>query len=128
MTGPDVNGAPVVGMTDMETETAILSLLTERVEIYPAFMIGELRRLHPHLSPERIRQVLERLWTERRVARLWHRYMLPGDVDAVRTKWLSTLSRNRAEFERMDPSEGAYEDGIAILNAWDGWSIGNEKA
>jgi hypothetical protein len=127
MSGPDVDGASMVGMTDMDIESAILSLLSERVEIYPAFMIGELRRLHPHLPPERIRLVLERLWTERRVARLWHRYMLPGDVDAVRAKWLSTLGRRRAEFERMDPSDGAYEDGIAILNAWDGWTIGNEQ-
>lgn len=128
MTDPVVTPAHRPRMTDAAIETAILDLLAERVEIYPSFLIGELRRRHPALPDEAIRPVLERLWFERRVARLWHRYMLPRDVDAVRAKWLTTIERRRADFERMDPRPEAYDESRAILQAWDGWTVGEEVA
>lgn len=128
MTDPVVTPAHGPRITDAVIETAILDLLAEREEIYPSFLVDELRGRHPALPPQAIRRVLERLWFERRVARLWHRYMLARDVDAVRTKWLATIDCRRAETERMDARPDAFAESCAILKGWDGWVIKGEMA
>lgn len=103
---------------DVTVERAILALLAERSEIYPAQLAGELRRRVPTLATERVPVVLDRLWRERRVARLWHRYLLPDRVDAVRARWLAAVEQRRDARDRIDP---AYAAGHALLCAWDGW-------
>jgi hypothetical protein len=115
-------------MDDNLIELAILGVLAERREIYPSFLAGELRRRAPLLPAARIRPVLEQLWADRRVARLWHRYMLPVDVPGVRDKWLAMIERRRTELESMEECTNAYEAGRATLDAWDGWTIGTEIA
>jgi hypothetical protein len=89
-------------MDDSLIELAILGVLAERREIYPSFLAGELRRRAPLLPTTRIRPVLEQLWADRRVARLWHRYMLPVDVPGVRDKWLAMIERRRSDLESME--------------------------
>ncbi|WP_375271340.1 hypothetical protein [Sphingomonas sp.] len=99
-------------------ELAILGVLAERTEIYPSHLIGELRRRAPSVPPERVSRVLVRLWEERRVARLWHRYLLPDQVGAVRARWLAMVECHRDELNTLDPG---YAGCHAILTAWDGW-------
>lgn len=115
-------------MTDSMVELAILGILAERTEIYPSHLIGELRRRGPELPPAEVRPVLERLWQERRVARLWHRYMLPDRVEAVRSRWLAMIERQREKLEAADTSPDAYAQGRATLMAWDGWCVGDAPA
>jgi hypothetical protein len=128
MTGPVVGRSDWTRMDESLIELAILGVLAERTEIYPSHLIGELRRRAPGLPLERVRDVLERLWVERRVARLWHRYLLPDRVDAVRGKWLAMIARRRADYEALDELPNAYHDGRAILLAWDGWRVGEATA
>jgi hypothetical protein len=115
-------------MDDPLIELAILGVLAERTEIYPSHLVGELRRRAPGIPPAGVRVVLERLWEQRRVARLWHRYMLPGQVATVRDKWLAMIERRRGDYEALEASLNAYEDGRAILLAWDGWRVGEVVA
>ncbi|WP_076744872.1 hypothetical protein [Sphingomonas jeddahensis] len=115
-------------MRDALTELAILGVLAERTEIYPSHLVGELRRRAPSVPAEAIRPALERLWRDRRVARLWHRYLLPDRVPAVRAKWLAMIDRRRADLEALDTHEDGYAEGRAVLLAWDGWRVGNGEA
>lgn len=115
-------------MTRNLIELAILGILAERTEIYPSHLVGELRRRAPGLPPGEVRPVLERLWQERRVARLWHRYMLPDRVEAVRSRWLAMIERQREKLEAADTSPDAYAQGRATLIAWDGWRVGDGPA
>jgi hypothetical protein len=114
MTGAVAPAAQRLRMEDQLVELAILGVLAERTEIYPVHLVAELRRRAPLLPPERIRPVLQRLWQERRVARLWHRYLLPDRVPEVRRQWLAMIDRPRTQ-------TAAYQAGRAILHAWDGW-------
>jgi hypothetical protein len=107
---------------------AILGVLAERTEIYPSHLVGELRRRLPSVPGAEVRPVLERLWNERRVARLWHRYLLPDRVPAVREKWLEMIDRRRDDLEALETNENGYSEGRAILLAWDGWRVGNVEA
>lgn len=111
-------------MNDTLIELAILGVLAERCEIYPSHLVGELRRRAPALPSNRVRPVLEHLWAERRVARLWHRYLLPARVPAVRDKWLAMLDRKREAFKADDGHLGGWRASRDILDAWDGWTVG----
>ena len=93
------------------------------MENYPSFLVGKLRRRHPTLPPGKIRTVLERLWFERCVARMWHRFVSTRDVDVVRAKWFATIDCRPAGFERIDARPDAFEESRAILNSYDGWVI-----
>lgn len=115
-------------MDEMLIELAILGVLAERTEIYPSHLVGELRRRLPSVPGAEVRPVLERLWNERRVARLWHRYLLPDRVPAVREKWLEMIDRRRDDLEALETNENGYSEGRAILLAWDGWRVGNVEA
>lgn len=115
----------MVADMDVLVELAILGVLAERTEIYPSHLVGELRRRAPTLPSERVRSVLERLWEQRRVARLWHRYLLPDRVDGVRAKWLEMVDRRRDDLDALDPG---YAESHAILTAWDGWRVGAAEA
>lgn len=115
-------------MDEMLIELAILGVLAERTEIYPSHLVGELRRRVPAIAGGQVRPVLERLWRERRVARLWHRYMLPCRVPSVRDKWLEMIDRRRDDLEALETNENGYAEGRAILLAWDGWRVGNAEA
>lgn len=107
---------------DLRLERAILALLEHEREVYPSHMIGLLRAQDATLPFARTRDVLERLFAERRVARLWHRYMLARDVDAVRAKWLDMITLHGAQLNStMDA--GAASDGHAMLTSWDGWQL-----
>lgn len=104
-------------------EDAILDLLATRREIYPSHMVGELQRLNPGLPLELTHDVLERLFAERRVARLWHRYILPHDVDAVRAKWLAMIERQAKRID-ADPFDAAMSrDARDLVTRWDGWRV-----
>lgn len=115
-------------MEDMLVELAILGVLAERTEIYPSSLVGELRRRAPLLPAVRVRPVLERLWQERRVARLWHRYLLPDRVPAVRSQWLEMIDRRRLDLEELEDVSDGYSSGRAIITAWDGWRMGSADA
>lgn len=107
---------------DLRLETAILALLERTSEVYPSHMIGLLRAQDATLPVARTRDVLERLFVQRRVARLWHRYLLARDVDAVRAKWLGMIERHGAELESsMDAGASRY--GHMVLTSWDGWRL-----
>lgn len=108
---------------ETQLEHAILDLLTTRREIYPSHMIGELRRCDPALPVERTRDVLERLFAERRVARLWHRYILPGDVDLVRGKWLAMIDRQAERIDADPAGPATSHDARALIMRWDGWQL-----
>jgi len=104
-------------------ERAILDLLAGEPESYPSHIVGALRRRDTDLPLERTRGVLERLFVERRVARLWHRYLLARDVDAVRGKWLAMIDR-QAERIDADPADpDALHDARDLITRWDGWRI-----
>lgn len=118
----------IVASDDLLIELAILGVLAEQCEIYPSFLIGELRRRAPGLAEGRIRPVLERLWTERRVARIWHRYLLPRDVPRVRDKWLAMIDRKRPDFEATDGDLSGWRASRAILTRWDGWNEQKQAA
>lgn len=109
---------------DLLVELAILGVLAERTEIYPSHLVGELRRRAPMLPAARIRPVLELLWQERRVARLWHRYLLPDRIPAVRARWLATIDRLRSDAGPHASDADGFANGRAILTAWDGWRVG----
>lgn len=66
----------------------------DATRIYPPQMAGELKPRQADISIVRMHDVLEHLFAEHRVARLWHRYLLPSDVRKVRTKWLDRLQRH----------------------------------
>ena len=108
-------------MDDAAVEVAILELLAERAELYPSHLIGELHRRTPGLAPARVRPVLDRLFAERRVARLWHRYLLPEAVAGVRAHWLARLESraDRLASDRGDPH--AVNPTRAALRSWNGW-------
>lgn len=107
---------------DLRLEQAILALLAQKQEIYPSHMIGLLRAQDASLPLTRTRDVLERLFAQRRVARLWHRYLLARDVDAVRAKWLGMIARLGDQLDST-MHRGAARDGHAILTSWDGWKL-----
>ena len=104
-------------------ERAILDLLKTRREIYPSHIIGEFRRSHAGLPLDRTRDVLERLFIERRVARLWHRYMLPADVEAVRAKWLGLIERQAERIDAVAVDPATSRDARDLVMRWDGWSM-----
>ena len=111
-------------MDDQLVELAILGILAERSEVYPPYLVSELRRRAPMLRVELVGPVLERLWRERRVARLWHRYLLPDRVPTVRARWLSMIEHSRTSRAAREAAGAAYDDGQALLQTWDGWRIG----
>ncbi|WP_066780436.1 hypothetical protein [Sphingomonas sp. CCH5-D11] len=113
---------------EMLIELAILGVLAERTEVYPSHLVGELRRRLPCVAGEEVRPVLERLWREKRVARLWHRYLLPDRVPAVRKRWLEMIDRRREDLEALESNENGYVEGRAALLGWDGWRVGNVDA
>lgn len=110
-------------MDDALLELAILGVLAEHSEIYPAHLIRELRRCAPSLPLGRARLVLERLYDERRVARLWHRYLLPDRVAAVRARWLAMLDRQERMPRASDPALADHRNARLLLCSWDGWSL-----
>ncbi|RZM34851.1 MAG: hypothetical protein EOP67_14870 [Sphingomonas sp.] len=105
---------------DVRLELAILDLLKTRREVYPTHLIDALRERDAGLRVRGLGDVLEKLFREQRVARLWHRYMLPHDVGAVRRKWLAAID------DRIGGPETDTGDAVAIgrrlLERWDGWS------
>lgn len=123
-TAPTIAAPASVGMgdraaSDASLETAILALLDIRPEIYPAHLVIALRRRDPGLAIERMRLVLDRLLAERRVARLWHRYLLPRDIAKVRAIWLAGIARHQTALR-----DGADPDGAQrLILSWDGWNI-----
>lgn len=66
--------------------------------------------------------MLERLFAERRVARLWHRYMLPDAVEAVRARWLAMIKLQGARLDADLDDPHAWGEARRLLRAWDGWS------
>lgn len=113
-------------MDDTAIEAAILALLGERTEIYPSHIVGALRRTHPALPAARVRPALERMFAERRVARLWHRYLPPEAVGRVRAQWLAMLERQAGRLARDTGDPHAVREARAILEGWDGWRFGGE--
>ena len=105
---------------DVRLEQAILDLLATHREIYLSPMIQALRRRHPDLRVERTRAVLERLLSERRIARLWHRYLLARDVEVVRATWLERIDRQAAGIDADPAAPQASRDARAFLTRWDG--------
>lgn len=128
MTGPVVPFGDRFGMTDHQTllARAILDLLGEGSELYPSTIAGQVRRRHPGLDPAGVRPMLERLFAERRVARLWHRYLLPGDVPAVREKWLAMIDRQRDRLTQDLADGHAWQHARALLLGWDGWRLAED--
>lgn len=108
---------------DAELERAILDLLASRREVYPLHIMADLRRRHPGLRVQRTRAVLERLFAERRVARLWHRYLLASDVEAVRARWLERIQKQAACIDADPAAPGASAAARASVAQWDGWRI-----
>ena len=96
-----------------DIETAILTLLAERPELYPRQIAAALAARD--VGPPAVTATLERLRRQRRVARLWHRYLLPDDVAAVSGRWLAGIGAAMAD----DPGAAAAR---AALVAWDGWN------
>lgn len=113
-----------LGEADRLVARAILGVLADRTELYPSELVGDLRRRAPDLPPERVRPVLARLFAERQVARLWHRYLLPGDVARVRAAWLAMLRAQRHKFVGLETRYEATRDRIT---RWDGWRIGESE-
>ena len=109
-------------------EHAILDLLATRREIYPTHIIGELQRRHPSLPLERTCDVMERLFTERRVARLWHRYILACHVEAVRAKWLATIDRQANRIDADPLARAMFHDARDFVMRWDGWHLPHQDA
>ncbi|MFV1920943.1 hypothetical protein VPH46_16155 [Sphingomonas sp. MJ1 (PH-R8)] len=68
-----------------------------------------------------MRAALERLLTERRIARLWHRYLLARDVDAVRAKWLEAIDRQATCIDADLAGPHASLDAREFLTRWDGY-------
>lgn len=85
--------------------------------------MADLQRRHPGLRVRRTRAVLERLFAERRVARLWHRYLLAGDVEAVRARWLERIQHQAARIDADPAAPGASAAARALVAQWDGWRI-----
>lgn len=108
---------------DVRLEQAILDLLAAQREIYLSPMIQELRRRHPGLRVERTRAVLERLFSERRIAQLWHRYLLARDVEVVRATWLERIDRQAAGIDADPAAPQASRDAREFLMRWDGWCV-----
>jgi hypothetical protein len=105
---------------DIRLERAILDLLETRREIYPTHLAGALRERDAALPVHGLGGALEKLFREQRVARLWHRYMLPDDVGAVRRKWLAAIDDR---IGGIDADTGdAVANGRRLLEGWDGWS------
>lgn len=106
---------------NIRLERAILNLLETQCEIYPAHLAGALRERDAALPVHGLGGVLEKLFREQRVARLWHRYMLPDDVGAVRRKWLAAIDDRTGE---PDAGTGdAVARGRRLLESWNGWSL-----
>ena len=105
--------------TDAPLEMAILALLDIRAEMYPAHLVTALRRRDPGLAIERTRIVLDQLFAERRVARLWHRYMLPRDIEKVRAIWLDGIARYDTALHDIADPDGTQR----LILGWDGWHI-----
>ena len=110
-------------MDNRKLEQTILDLLATRPEIYPSQMAGELERRHAGLSLARMHDVLEHLFAERRVARLWHRYLLPSDVRDVRSKWLDRLQRQTDRLGATSTYPAIFQTARDIVTHWDGWSV-----
>lgn len=108
---------------DVRLEQAILDLLAAQREIYLSPMIQALRRRHPGLRVERTRAVLERLFSERRIAQLWHRYLLARDVEVVRATWLERIDRQAAGIDADPAAPQASRDAREFLTRWDGWCV-----
>ncbi|MEI5689073.1 MULTISPECIES: hypothetical protein [Sphingomonas] len=106
-----------------QLEQAILDLLATRPEIYPAQMVGELKPRHAGISLARMHDVLECLFAEHRVARLWHRYLLPSDVRKVRTKWLDRLQPYADQLGATGTYFAMFQTARDIVTHWDGWSV-----
>ena len=104
-------------------ERAILDLLADRREVYPSHLVGALRKQDATLPLHHTRHVLERLFCERRVARLWHRYMLPRDVGRVRGEWLAMIDRQSSRLISDLDDQGATSVARHVLASWDGWSL-----
>ncbi|MFV0624402.1 hypothetical protein ACBY01_10380 [Sphingomonas sp. ac-8] len=111
-------------LDETKLERAILALLADRRELYPSQIIGALRRHDAGLPLHHARAVLERLIAERRVARLWHRYLLPRDVEEVRATWLAMIDRQAARLDADLATTGAADEARALLTGWDGWQLG----
>ncbi len=127
MTGADADGAPAGGpcatIDETPLERAILDLLADRREVYPSHLVGALRKQDATLPLHHTRHVLERLFCERRVARLWHRYMLPRDVGRVRGEWLAMIDRQSSRLISDLDDQGATSVARHVLASWDGWSL-----
>ena len=106
-----------------QLEQAILDLLATRPEIYPSQMASELKPRHADISLIRMHNVLERLFAEHRVARLWHRYLLPSDVRKVRSKWLDRLQRYADQLGAIGTYPAMFQTARDIVTHWDGWSV-----
>ena len=127
MTGLGGDRAPAGGscatIDETPLERAILDLLADRREVYPSHLVGALRKRNATLPLHHTRDVLERLFCERRVARLWHRYMLPRDVVCVREEWLAMIARQGSRLVRDLNDRTAATDARRVLASWDGWSL-----
>ena len=117
----DLEHARGAATGDIRLECAVLELLETRPEIYPAHLGTALRDQDAALAIHGLGDVLEKLFREQRVARLWHRYMLPGDVGAVRRKWLAAIDRRTAGHD--EDTDAAVADGRLLLQGWDGWTL-----
>lgn len=103
-------------------DAVILAMLDRERELYPSQMFAVLRRDHGDLPLLRTRAVLARLFAERRVARLWQRYLLPRDIEAVRADWLARIDRHSALLDAMEDDE-ASDDARDMVRRWTGWGV-----
>ena len=103
-------------------DAVILAMLDRERELYPSQMFAVLRRDHRDLPLRRTRAVLARLFAERRVARLWQRYLLPRDIEAVRADWLARIDRHAALLDAMEDDE-ASDDARDMVRRWMGWGV-----
>jgi hypothetical protein len=103
-------------------ERAILDLLATCRELYPSQLAAALQRRDAGLPLDRARDVLDRLFAERRVARLWHRYLLPGDVEQVRATWLEKIDRHAARIDAAPADPASSRCARDLVIRWDGWS------
>jgi hypothetical protein len=108
-----------------EVERAVLALLDAEPELYPSQVAA---RLGDDASPDGLRPLLGRLLAERRVARLWHRYLLADAVDAVRTRWLSTIDAHCDRLRGDGGDPGTCARARHLVEGWDGWQFADGEA
>lgn len=116
-------------MTDDDRlASAILDALDSERELYPADLIELMLARYADLPLDRTAVVLDRLFADRRVARLWHRYLLPRDVETVRATWLANIKHYGSRLSANLDDHASTGDAWQMVRDWDGWQLGNGGA